>query len=259
MQKEKSHRLKARYVPISKVSVPMVRRMYEVYSGYYDNVGLELFCDDMSEKSGVLLVEDKRSKRIVGFSTMKTLHLSTGNKTVKGVFSGDTIIEQEYWGSKALQVAFFLRLIREKLRHPFRPMFWLLISKGYKTYLLMANNFYNYYPKTDAHCEKLESLVDNYCDQLFKPYYCSEKRILDFGEGYTHLKSNVATISDEMRTQNEKILFFEKRNPSWERGTELPCIGEVSYSLIFRYPFDLLRKLRRKSRQTSISAMPANN
>lgn len=259
MQREKSHKLKARYVPISKVSVPMIRRMYEVYSGYYDNVGLELFCDDLSEKNGVLLVEDRASKRIVGFSTMKTLDLRAGNKTVKGIFSGDTIIEQEYWGSKALQVAFFLRLIREKLRHPFRPMFWLLISKGYKTYLLMANNFYNYYPNSASHCERLEGLVDNYCDQLFKPYYCSNKRILDFGEGYTHLKSNVATISDEMRAQNDKIHFFEKRNPSWERGTELPCIGEVSYALIFKYPFALLGKLRRKQRRTPVPAIAANN
>ncbi|MEQ3635974.1 hypothetical protein [Alcanivorax sp.] len=259
MQKEKSHRLKARYVSISKVSVPMVRRMYDVYSSYYDNVGLELFCDDMSEKSGVFLVEDKASNRIVGFSTMKILHFSSGNKIVKGIFSGDTIIEKEYWGSKALHVAFFARLIREKFRHPFRPMFWLLISKGYKTYLLMANNFYNYYPNSNHHCEKLEGLVDNYCNQLFKPYYCSEKRILDFGEGYTHLKSNVAIISDEMRAQNDKIHFFEQRNPSWERGTELPCIGEVSYSLILKYPFALLRKLSRKNHRASVTDMPANN
>ncbi len=256
MKRETTPKLKARYVPISKVSVQIIRRMYEIYSQYYENISLDLFCQDMAEKNGVFLVEDRSTKRVVGFSTMKTLDMRNGDKRVKGVFSGDTIIEKEYWGNKALHVAFFLRMIREKLRHPFRPMFWLLISKGYKTYLLMANNFHNYYPNPDRHCEKLEGLVDNYCELLFQPYYCPENKLLDFGGGYTHLKSDVAQITDEMRARNEKIHFFEKRNPSWERGTELPCVGEVSYSLILHYPFSLWRKLRRKTRGT-LTAIPA--
>ncbi|MCK0152977.1 hypothetical protein MWU49_04625 [Alcanivorax sp. S6407] len=210
----------------------------------------------MAEKDGVFLVEDRSAGRIVGFSTMKTLDMQMGNKTVKGVFSGDTIIEEQYWGNKALHVAFFLRMIREKLRHPFRPMFWLLISKGYKTYLLMANNFLNYYPNPEKHCDKLEGLVDNYCEMLFEPYYCPKNKLLDFGGDYTHLKSGVAQITDEMRASNEKIHFFEKRNATWQRGTELPCVGEVSYSLILNYPFTLLRKMRRKSR-LPMTAMPA--
>ncbi len=256
MQKEIKEKLKARYVPISKVSVKITRRMYEIYSQYYENVSLDLFCQDMAEKNGVFLVEERSTRRVVGFSTMKTLDIYAGDKLVKGVFSGDTIIEKEYWGNKALHVAFFFQMIREKLRHPFRPMFWLLISKGYKTYLLMANNFLNYYPHPEKHCDKLEGLVDNYCELLFQPYYCNENKILDFGSGYTHLKSDVAQITDEMRARNNKIHFFEKRNPSWERGTELPCVGEVSYSLILNYPFQLWRKLRRKSNQT-MTAIPA--
>ena len=258
MKREKAACLKARYVPISKVSVPIVRRMYEIYSGYYENISLELFCQDLGEKNGVFLVEDRSTKRVVGFSTMKTLHMKAGNRVVKGVFSGDTILEKEYWGNKALHVAFFFRMIREKLRHPFQPLFWLLISKGYKTYLLMANNFHNYYPSPERHCEKLEGLVDNYCERLFSDYYRAEQKILDFGDGYTHLKSDVAGITDDMRQRNVKINFFEQRNPTWERGTELPCIGEVSYSLILHYPFSLWKKLRRKTSET-ISAVPANN
>ena len=67
MKREKAACLKARYVPISKVSVPVVRRMYEIYSGYYENISLELFCQDLGEKNGVFLVEDRSTKRVVGF------------------------------------------------------------------------------------------------------------------------------------------------------------------------------------------------
>ena len=34
-----------------------------------------------------------------------------------------------------------------RLKNPFTPVWWFLISKGYKTYLLLANNFINYYPR----------------------------------------------------------------------------------------------------------------
>ena len=59
MQREKKETLKARYLPLSKVSVPVMRRMYEIYSGYYENISLDVFCRDMVEKSGVILVEEK--------------------------------------------------------------------------------------------------------------------------------------------------------------------------------------------------------
>ena len=122
----------------------------------------------------------------------------------------------------------------------------------------MANNFHNYYPSPEDNCAKLEGLVDKYCDVLFREYYCAEKKLLDFGSGHTHLKSDVAGITDDMRENNEKIQFFEARNPSWERGTELPCIGEVSYSLLLNYPVDLWRKSRRKNAQVS-APIVANN
>lgn len=254
MQREKTETLKARYLPLSKVSVPVMRRMYEIYSGYYENISLDIFCRDMVEKSGVILVEEKPTKRVVGFSTLKTLDMNVAGRRVKGVFSGDTIIEEKYWGSRALQVTFFLRMIREKLRHPFRPLFWLLISKGYKTYLLMANNFHNYYPHPEGKSDQLAPLVNSYCERLFADYYCEDKKLLDFGDGYTHLKSDVANITAEMRQANEKIQFFETCNPTWNRGTELPCIGEINFSLLLSYPFSLWRKKRRKTK-TQIAAV----
>ena len=112
MPREKTETLKARYIPLSKVSVPLMRRMYEIYSGYYENVILEVFCTDMVEKSGVILVMEKATKRVVGFSTMKTLDMNVGGRRAKGVFSGDTIIEEKYWGSRALKVTFYFRMIR---------------------------------------------------------------------------------------------------------------------------------------------------
>ena len=199
MQRENASNLKARYLPLSKVSVPIMRRMYEIYSGYYENISLDIFCQDMVEKSGIFLVEEKATKRVVGFSTLKVIDMNVEGRRVKGVFSGDTIIEEKY-------------------------------------------------PNPEGKDQRLAPLVDAYCQSLFSDYYCNQRRLLDFGEGYTHLKSDVAGISDEMRLANEKIQFFEKQNPSWQRGTELPCIGQVNLKLLVSYPFQLWQKKRRKTK-----------
>ena len=247
MVNKKRAPLKARYVPISKVSVHLMRSMYDVYRRYYENISLDLFSKDMVEKNGVFIIEERKTGRTVGFSTLKVLDMEVGGRTVTGVFSGDTIIEKEYWGSRVLQFQFFIRMLKEKLKRPHRPMFWLLISKGYKTYLLLANNFYTYYPHPEGRCDFLAEHVDAYCRALFPESFCDSRRLLDFGNGYTHLKEDVAGITDEMREANAKIRFFEQCNPSWERGTELPCIGLVDARLLLRYPVDFWRKRRRRS------------
>jgi hypothetical protein len=103
--------------------------MYEVLNKYYE-----------SEKDAVILMRDSVENRIQGFSTILDVRMKIGGKTVVGAFSGDTIIERSYWGQGILGKAFLSYMLKQKLKNPFRTFYWFLISKGYKTYLLMANN-----------------------------------------------------------------------------------------------------------------------
>ncbi len=67
-----------------------------------------------------------------------------------------------------------------------------------------------------------------------------------------------------MREKNSKIAFFENKNPTWVDGTELPCIGELRWSDLYRYVNRFLTKstsvskhdskLRYKSRNLHIAA-----
>jgi hypothetical protein len=153
----------------------------------------------------------------------------------RAVFSGDTIIEKAYWGSRALPLAFYKYLITEKLKYPRQAIYWLLISKGFKTYLLLANNFFTFYPNPKQENGYLAEVVDSYCTQMFPGYYDADKRILDFGDNYQHLRGDVADITDKMRRENHKINFFEQCNPEWRRGTELPCVGVIDWNDLAKY------------------------
>ncbi|GAA3956901.1 hypothetical protein [Allohahella marinimesophila] len=231
----------ARYHALKKISIADIQQMYGVFRRYYDNTDLDTFLKDISRKSGAILVRSRDDDRVVGFSTIVSMEMTVGGLQGKGIFSGDTIIEREYWGSRALQTCFARYLLWEKLRSPRRPVFWLLISKGYKTYLLLANNFKRYYPNPDNRHNELDQVVQLYCEQLF-PGSRDPLGLLQFGDSAQRLRDEVAGISDDLRKQFPKIRYFETRNPTWSVGTELPCVGVVCARTLSSFALKAFRK-----------------
>lgn len=229
--------------PIQAVTVTHIKQMYELYAAFYENTSLDIFLSDLSKKSGVILVSRKSDDRIVGFSTQTFFDLKVDGKRVRGIFSGDTIIEPAYWGNNALANTFYRRLIIERIKRPFVPFYWFLISKGYKTYLLMTNNFYNYYPKVDGNRgdrnARYHNITEAYCQQLFPEAFDQQRMLLDFGDSYVRLKGDVAEITPELKAANPHIAFFEKVNPDWRRGTEVPCLAACDYESLFRSIVDV--------------------
>ncbi|MGM0563505.1 MAG: hypothetical protein ACQES2_04155 [Pseudomonadota bacterium] len=247
--KEKASKaLRGHFQPVKKISVKDITQMYQVFEKYYDGADLKTFIKDLSDKSGAVLIRRRSDNRIVGFSTVKNCRIDDNGRKAMGIFSGDTILEKEYWGSTVLQVQFFLYVVRQRLKYPLTPLFWLLISKGYKTYLIMANGFPEgtYFPSrslTEAQNARYRNVAEDYCERLFPGYYNRETGLLDFGEQYQNVKGGVADISGEMRDKYPKIDFFETVNPTWRRGTELPCVGDVAYLSVVKYVGLLFRKI----------------
>lgn len=243
-----STKLKAKYYTVADISTVDVYQMYSIYSRYYKGTKWRIFLHDLSKKSGVFLIRQKKSNMVVGFSTVVTYDLCVKGKKALGVFSGDTIIDREFWGSRVLQTAFYRYMIMQKIKHPMRALYWLLISKGFKTYLLMANNFEKYYPHPESKFVELAGVVDHYCHEMFDDYYDADKKILDFGSSYQCLREGVAETNAAMLENNRNIRFFEKCNPEWRRGTELPCVGVVDWSLLCQYVVRYLKKPVSKGR-----------
>jgi len=232
--------------PIDSVSVAHIRQMYALYETYYENTALDIFLSDLSKKSGVILVERASDNQLVGFSTQTFFDLKVDGKRVRGIFSGDTVIDKAYWGNNALANTFYRRLIIERFKRPFTPFYWFLISKGFKTYLLMTNNFYNYYPNVNGKDDKYKSITKAYCSALFPESFDADKMLLDFGDDYVRLKETIAEITPELKSANKHIAFFDKVNPSWRRGTEVPCLAACDYESLFRSIVDVPMKWVKK-------------
>jgi hypothetical protein len=241
--------LYTKIVKATEISSETIRQMHDLFIEYYNNAHIENFINDLRKKDHIILVCESFRNRVVGFTTIKKIDSEFQGKKVSGIFSGDTIMYKEYWGSKAMHSAFFGYLIKEKLKNPSVSLYWFLISKGYKTYLLMANGFKRYYPSIDGEesdQKYLKALTKHFCDMSYPGKYNYETGILDFGDTYQNLKEDVAEITPELKKQYPKIDFFEEMNPGWRKGNELACIGELSFDQFAFYAMKLSKSVARK-------------
>lgn len=225
----------AQTLSVDQVSQIEIERMYNIFSKYYTNHNKVQFVSDLLEKNHVILLRDTKNKSIQGFSTILKIDLQNYGFNGMGIFSGDTVLEKEYWGNKALGVAFLKYLWLEKIKSPFQPLYWFLISKGYKTYLLMANNFEIHFPRHEKKTpEKIQSLMDMFYRSKYPQCYSLQDGIINFNSAACCLKENVAQVTAELM-RNPRVNFFVKRNPGWDKGNELACIAEMSLLLPISY------------------------
>lgn len=221
--------LAARVQPVATLTVDDRRTMFGVMEAHYDCLAWDRFSADLDAKDSVILL--LADGRIVGFSTLKEVLLRPrdGGRGHRAVFSGDTVLERAYWGQKTLPRAFFGHLLRLKLRRPFQPLWWLLISKGYKTYLLMTNNFHTHWPRYERPTPAVPQRVMHLAyDTLFGDAYHPERGVVGFERSLGQLKPGVADASDALASQHPRVAFFRERNPNWARGEELACVARFT-------------------------------
>jgi hypothetical protein len=227
-------RLTASIVSVADLRAEDRDRMFTLMRKYYDAVTEETFQSDLDRKDAVILLRGQDA--IQGFSTLASLQATAGAGTVYGVFSGDTVIEKLYWGQQALQKAFLRYLFKEKLKRPFSPLYWLLITKGYKTYLMMANNFAEHFPRYESETPSdRKAIADAFYLKLFPECYNPATGLIRFPAEACRLKSGVAEISNELTASNPRIAFFEKANPEWRNGVEMACLAGMTLAMPFKY------------------------
>ncbi len=237
-------KLVAKTIKIGSLKSTQIDEMFKLFEIFYDNVSFARFKSDLLAKTKVIILLDTE-KRIQGFSTFYDFDFPYQNKNARVLFSGDTIIAPDYWGTSALTMEFLKNMILLKLKYPLRPVWWFLISKGYKTYLLLANNFLEYYPRYDHTTPKSqEELIASLSEKFYPGKFNHASGVIEFEmDEHEHLKESIAPITNELMLKYPKIKFFNSKNPGWKKGDELACIGKVDPLLGIVHPIKILRKL----------------
>ena len=195
----------------------------------YAGVSAERFMQDMDAKQYVILLHARRSAELVGFTTVRVAEERIGTQVVEVVYSGDTVIHPDWWGHKVLQVCFGRFLLSRKLRNPLRPLHWLLLSAGFKTYLLAVNYFARTMPRRDwspppGRADFLRELATRW----FGEQYDAARGTLRFHGTHYRVRDGIAPI-DRAAAAHPHIAFFAERNPGHVEGEELVCLVEIRW------------------------------
>ena len=235
-------RLCARVVRVEQLSRPQRDDMFALLQTYYEGVCFEVFENDLEAKEEAILLEDTEG-RLRGFSTLTVCEMKVAGARFQVAFSGDTIVEKDCWGQTALQRAFVWRMLQIKCRRPFLPLYWFLISKGYKTYLLMAHNFVRFFPRVNGEAS-LKPLLVACARSRFGSQYSEATGLIHLEGRASFLKQAVAPIPSKLLRNNPHVRHFVELNPTWEKGTELACLADFSVAMVLKFVARSLFKKR---------------
>ena len=272
---KKSAKLYGRLVKVADVSSLDIEEMFAIFSRYYLNVTRDGFLRDFHEKSHVILLRECGTNKIRGFTTLKTFETKADGREIAGLFSGDTVIERDFWGQSALRSAFCRLLIATWWKNLIatwgrRPCYWFLISKGYKTYLLLTNNFPTHWPRFDRTTPGFErAVMRQFAERLYPGRLearalegfganAGEACVLPFAAGAPFLGEGVGPGPEELLS-NPNIRFFELANPGWREGHELCCLAPIGPAIFFRFVWKAgLAFVRYASRSIGRLPVPAD-
>jgi hypothetical protein len=186
------------------------------------------FVRDFQEKDAVIILcKDHSEGEIVGFSTLMVLTLTLPTEEIKGIFSGDTVVLPEYRSSTGLGVGLCQYFVDTYEQFPQHKVYYILISKGWRTYKIMPFFFQEFAPhhqKSTSACEK--AVIDAFGKTKYPHYYHPETGLILFGKHAARLKpESIDAVPLKMDAHTQ---FFLQRNPGYLRGNELVCVARVA-------------------------------
>ena len=198
--------------------------MLDLLATYFTGVTRERFEADLAEKNWALLLEE--DGRLLGFSTLRIYETTTpGGEPVTVVYSGDTIVEQEAWGTAALPRCWIAAVRKLRASHSHGKLWWLLLTSGFRTYRFLPVFWRDFWPRHDGPTPpEAQELLDALARERFGSLY--KEGIVRFPEPQV-LREGCAAIPPG-RLDDPHVAFFLEKNPGWVRGDELVCLTEIA-------------------------------
>jgi len=215
----KTEIIKTEYVDESDKKV-----LYALFEQFYTQTSYEQFLADFDEKQWLIRMSE--GSRLAGFSTQQLIEFPILGKPARVLFSGDTIVHPDYWNKSHLAGAFghLFQKIEPEARS---PLYWLLISKGFRTYRFLPVFFNSFHPVHNDNNTNLKPLLDAVATYKFETDYNPNTERVEFSKTKDRLNEQMAEIPISRQT-DPHVAFFLQRNPLYRDGTELASIAPLS-------------------------------
>jgi hypothetical protein len=212
---------------VARADLPAPRRaeMFALLQNHFDGVNPEQFVRDLAEKNWIVLI--LRGGRVVGFSTLLVYETDFDAKPVSVVYSGDTIVAPEAWGSTALARGWITAVNQLRELYPRGKYYWLLLTSGFRTYRFLPVFWRDFFPRFNAPLsDEVRRLRDQLATGRFGAQYDSRAGLVRFRHPQ-QLRGELKSIPAG-RLSDPHISFFAENNPGYANGDELVCLTELN-------------------------------
>lgn len=215
----------ARLVARDQLSAAQREAMFALYQRHFDAANYARFCADLAEKQQVVEVRDT-SGTLRGFSTVACYRREFEGQAVRVLFSGDTVVDEASWGQQALAFG-FIRYAAQTQAQSDEPLYWLLISKGHRTYRYLSAFSMAYAPSPEQETPpQQQRLMDFLARDRFGEAYDAARGVVRFSESHGHLRADLANVP-AIHAHLPEVAYFLARNPGYAQGEELVCLCRI--------------------------------
>jgi hypothetical protein len=203
--------------------------MFELMSRYFANVSREQFEGDLNEKQWAIQVVESATGRIHGFSTQRLIEQAFDGDSILALFSGDTIVNPDLWGRNIVAQVWSQLVLSLLEAHPFRELYWFLITNIFRTYRYLPLYFREFYPTyREPTPDWAARLIDALAASRYPTAYNSATGVVRGNLwGGCRPRSDIAGVTSE-RLSDPHTGFFVGRNPGYLCGDELCCIARLT-------------------------------
>ncbi|MEQ1513086.1 MAG: hypothetical protein ABL934_10465 [Lysobacteraceae bacterium] len=217
-------RLLSRVVAVNALDDALVASMHALHAQYYDACEHARFERDLANKRYVIVLDSPDG--LAGFSTVALDRHETASGPALVLFSGDTIIDRDWWGDQTLSRRFARLAGALHAAEPGLPLYWLLISKGHRTYRYLGLFSRRYFPHHERDEPPLRALAEQFASARFGADYDPARGVIRFAQSQGHLKADLADVPPHVAARPEAA-FFLARNPGYRHGDELVCLTRL--------------------------------
>lgn len=202
-----------------------LHEMLELFQAHFEGVSRSQFFDDMEEKDWVLRIT--REGALVGFSTLEAYATTHCDRAINVIYSGDTVVAPEAWGSPALARGWIALVRAIQVTRPGEPWYWLLLSSGFRTYRFLPVFWREFWPRYDAEPDDdSRRLMTALARDHFGGCFDERAGVVRFPRPQ-RLRPHLAEIPAG-KANDPHVRFFLERNPGHHVGDELVCLAELS-------------------------------
>lgn len=198
--------------------------VYALLAAHFDGVTPEQFALDLGGKDWILRI--RRGDRLVGFSTLQVYATTFEERRLNVMYSGDTIMAPEAWGSPVLARAWTAMVRSIQRPRATEPWYWLLLSSGFRTYRFLPVFLQEFWPRHDAPTpDDAARLLTHLARERFGAEFDERAGVVRFARPQ-RLRESLAAVPGGKR-DDPHVGFFLARNPGHAAGDELVCLASL--------------------------------